>query len=43
MLYLPGPGLTVAVLRNVNDGREYEAAANVARRLAFIALGEPVQ
>lgn len=43
LLYLPGPDLTVVVLRNYNDGREYEAAANVARRLAAIALGEPAQ
>lgn len=43
VLYLPGPGLTVVVLRNVNDGREYEAAANVARRLALMALGEAAQ
>lgn len=41
LLYLPGPGLTVALLRNRNDGREYEALARLARQFAAMALGEP--
>lgn len=40
LLYLPGTGLTVAMLRNRNDGSEYEAMAKLARQLAAIALGE---
>jgi len=38
--YLPSPGLTVALLRNRNDGREYEALAKLARQLAAMALGQ---
>jgi len=41
LLYLPGPDVTVAVLRNFNDGGEYAAAGALARKLALMALGEP--
>lgn len=43
LLYLPGPDVTVAVLRNFNDGHEYEAAGALARKLALMALGEPAE
>lgn len=39
--YLPGPGITVVVLENDDNGRDGESAANVARRLAAIATGDP--
>ncbi|MCD9027782.1 beta-lactamase family protein [Luteimonas sp. BDR2-5] len=41
LMYLPGSGLTVAVLQNTDNPRPGLAPGEVARRLAAFALGAP--
>ena len=41
LAYLPGPDISVIVLENDDAGNAPENAANLTRRLAAIALGDP--